>query len=109
MDEVLVEVVDVLDHAVGQVGRDADVVEDREVLDELAEADAAGVRADGHPELRREQDHRERLVHASEPARVDLAERRSPRAWRSCLNITRLWTCSPVATRIGAIARAIAA
>ena len=30
-------------------------------------------------------------------------------AWNSCLNITRLWTCSPVATRIGATARAIAA
>ena len=30
-------------------------------------------------------------------------------AWRSCLNITRLWTCSPVATRIGATPRAIAA
>ena len=25
-------------------------------------------------------------------------------AWRSCLNMTRLWACSPVATRIGATA-----
>ena len=26
-------------------------------------------------------------------------------AWNSCLKITRFWTCSPVATRIGAISR----
>ena len=30
-------------------------------------------------------------------------------AWSSCLNMIRLWTCSPVATRMGATPRAIAA
>ena len=30
-------------------------------------------------------------------------------AWNSCFHITRLWTCSPVATLMGAIARAMAA
>src|SRR5918992_338297 len=32
-----------------------------------------------------------------------------PPACRNCLNITRFWQCSPVATAIGATARAIAA
>ena len=36
-------------------------------------AEAAGVRAHRHAELRREQQHREHLVDAAEPARVDLA------------------------------------
>ena len=51
-----------------------DVVEHREVLDELAEADAAGVRAHRHAELRGHQDDGEVFVHAAEPAAVDLAE-----------------------------------
>ena len=53
VEEVLVEVVDVLDHPTLERAADADVVEDREVLDELAQADAAGVRADRDAELGR--------------------------------------------------------
>src|SRR4051794_4893109 len=46
VDEVLVEVVDVLDHPAVELAADGDVVEDGEVLDELAQADSTGVRAD---------------------------------------------------------------
>ena len=49
---MLVEVVDELGDPAVQAARDGDVVEDRQVLDELAQADAAGVRADRDAELR---------------------------------------------------------
>ena len=98
------EVVDVLDHPALERPADRDVVDGREVLDELAQPDAAGVRADRHAELRRQQQDRDDLVDAAQPAGVDLADVRSRRPARNCLNMTRLWTCSPVATRIGATA-----
>ena len=41
--EVLMQVVNVFDHAVLQAATDPDVVEDREVLDMFAESDTAGV------------------------------------------------------------------
>ena len=69
VDEVLVQVVDVLDHAaVGGAG-DGEVVEHREVLDELAQPDAARVRADRQPELGREQEDRDVLVDPRDPGR----------------------------------------
>ena len=55
-----------------------DVVEGGQVLDELAQADATGVRADGHPELGGQQQDRDDLVDATEPARVDLADAEGP-------------------------------
>ena len=78
--------------------RDGDVVEDREVLHILAQPDAAGVRAYRHAELRRHQQHRQDLVDAAEPATT--WQNSIGRAWRNCLNITRFWQCSPVATPI---------
>ena len=71
---MLVQVVDPLDDAVLERAADGDVVEEREVLDVLAEADAARVRADRDAELRRQQQHRDRLVHAADAARVELAD-----------------------------------
>ena len=71
---MLVQVVDELADAVLERRADRDVVEHRHVLHVLAEPDAAGVRADGHAELRREQDDREHLVDAAEPAAVELAD-----------------------------------
>ena len=53
VDEVLVEVVDELGDAVVHPARHRDVVEHRQVLHQLAQADAAGVRTERHPELRR--------------------------------------------------------
>ena len=50
----------------------AQEVEHREVLHVLAQADAAGVRADGHLELGGEEEDGEHLVDAAEPAAVDL-------------------------------------
>src|SRR5204863_6084595 len=73
VDEMLVQVIDELADAVVERGSDCDVVEHRHVLRVLAEADAAGVRADRYPELRREQHDRKHLVHAPEPAAVELA------------------------------------
>jgi len=71
---MLVEVVHVLEHAVLQRGAHPDVVEDREVLHVLAEAHAARVRADRHPEPGRHQEHRQDRVDATQAAAVDLAE-----------------------------------
>src|SRR5204863_106319 len=48
-------------------------VERREVLDELAEPNAARVRAHRHAELGGEQQHRDDLVHTAQPAGIDLA------------------------------------
>ena len=69
---MLVEVVDVLDHAPVHRARHGDVVEHREVLHRLAQADAAGVRAHGHAELRGEQQVGDVLVDAADPGGVDL-------------------------------------
>ena len=71
---MLVEVVDVLDHPPLERAAHADVVDDREVLDELAQSHAARVRTDGDAELGRHEEHGNDLVHAAEPARVDLAD-----------------------------------
>ena len=72
--EVLVQVIDVFDHASFHRPGHGDVVEHRQMLHVLAQADAAGVRTHRDAELRREQDHGEVLVHAAEAAAVDLTE-----------------------------------
>src|SRR5258708_11599978 len=74
VDEVFVQVVDEFARTVFQGSADRDVVEDRQVLDVLTESDAAGVRADGHTELRRQQQDGQHLVDATQPAAADLAE-----------------------------------
>src|SRR5256886_3686880 len=74
MHEVLVQVIHVFHHAILERGADRDVVEHREVLHVLAQPHAAGVRADGDAELRGEQQHRQHLVDAAQPAAVDLTE-----------------------------------
>ena len=68
------EVVDVLDHPALERAADAHVVDDRQVLDQLAQSDAAGVRADRDAELGRHEQDRQDLVDAAEPAGVDLAD-----------------------------------
>src|SRR5882762_6600729 len=72
--EMLVQVIDVLDHAAVHRARDRDVVEHRQVLHVLAQPDAAGMRADRHAESRGEQDDRQVFVDPAEAATVDLAE-----------------------------------
>src|SRR5256712_11738818 len=74
IDEVLVEMIDVLEHAVLQRSGHRDVVDERDVLHVLAQPDASGMRADRYAELRGHQQHGEDLVYAAEAARVDLAE-----------------------------------
>ena len=73
-EEVLVKVVDELDDAVIHGGGDAEEIEDGEVLDVLAEADAAGVRADGDVELCGEEDDSQILVDAGYAAAVELKD-----------------------------------
>ena len=51
MNEMFVKVADEFGDASVERRRHGDVVEHREVLDELAQADAAGVRTDRHAEL----------------------------------------------------------
>src|SRR5260370_7189204 len=79
LQEVLVQVIDVLENAILQRSRDTNVVDEREVLRELAEAHATRVGADGNPELGCHEHHREKLVNATDPAAVDLTEPDGPR------------------------------
>ena len=72
VDEVLVQVVDVLDHPAVDRAADREEVEHGQVLHHLAQADAAGVRADRHAELGRQQQDRDVLVDPADPAGVDL-------------------------------------
>src|SRR5690242_11479972 len=62
LDEVLVQVVDELARAVLEGAGHRDVVEEGEMLHVLAEAYPAGVWADRHAELRRQQQHSQHLV-----------------------------------------------
>ena len=85
---MLVQMIHVFDDALLERRADADVVEDREVLDVLAEPDASGMRADGNAEPGRQQQHRQHLVHATEPAASIWQNPMAP-ACMSCLNMTR--------------------
>src|SRR6187455_1225251 len=49
--EMLVQVIDILDHPALHRTADRDVIEHRQMLDVLAETDAAGVRTHRHAEL----------------------------------------------------------
>ena len=91
-----------------EVGGDRDVVEGTEVLGQLVQAGAATVGADGHAEVGGHEQHAQDLVDATQPAGVGW-QKWSASAWKNCLKVTWLATCSPVATRMGAMARAMAA
>ena len=70
--EVLVQMIDVLDHSILHAAAHRDVVEERQMLHVLAETDAAGMRTNRDSELRRHEQHRDDLVHSAETAAVDL-------------------------------------
>src|SRR6266545_2050179 len=72
--EVLVQVIDVFEDALIERRANADVIKDRQMLNILAQADTAGMRADRHAELGRHQQHRQHLVDPAEPAGVDLTK-----------------------------------
>src|SRR5207302_9571824 len=74
MREVLVQMVDILDDPILERAADADVVEDREMLHVLAQANATGVRTDGDAELGCEEQYGDHFVHAAQPAAIDLAK-----------------------------------
>ena len=108
VDEVLVQVVDVLDRPAVLLAADGDEVEHRQVLDQLAQADAAGVRADRDANLAAS--NRIATFSFTPPTRqASICTTSRAPACISCLKITRFCTCSPVATRIGAMADRIAA
>ncbi len=67
---------------------DTDLVDHREVLHVLAQPDAARVRPDRDAELVGEEQHREELVHAAQPAGVGLGGADRP-AWKSCFQVTK--------------------
>ena len=71
---MLVKVIDPFDNPVLERAADRDIVEKRQVLHVLAETDSARVRADWNPELRGEKKDRDRLVHASDSAGIELAD-----------------------------------
>ena len=68
------EVVDVFDDTPFGASTDGDEVEHRQVPHELAQPDATRMRADPNPELRREQEDRDVLVHPADPGGVDLQD-----------------------------------
>src|ERR1700694_4121901 len=74
MNEVFVEVIDELDDSVLERGRDTEEVEDRQVLDVLAQAYSAGVGADGDVEFGGEEDDGEVLVDSGDGAGVELED-----------------------------------
>ena len=107
--EVLVQLVDVLDHP---------VLAGRRRSRCSRSATGAGRTPRGRPrrragtpgcsKLRGQQQHGEHLVDAAQTAGVDLADAQPP-ACMNCLNMMRFWQCSPVAIRIGATSRAMRA
>lgn len=74
MNKVFVEMVDVFEDAALCGCRDTDVVNEGEVLDVFAEADATGVWADRHIEFLGHQEDREDFIDTGDTARVDLAK-----------------------------------
>src|SRR5215469_13652756 len=74
IDEVLVQMVDEFQHPALHAGADADEIDHRQMLDIFAEADAAGMRADGNAELLRQEQDRQHLVDPAQAAGIDLAE-----------------------------------
>jgi hypothetical protein len=71
---MLVQVIDPFDNPVLERAANRDIVEKRQVLHVLAETDSARVRAHWNPELRSEKKDRDRLVHASDSAGIELAD-----------------------------------
>ena len=108
IDEVLVQMVDELGDPVLQGPRDRDVVEDRQVLHELAQPDPAGVGTDRDAELAAMK-YTDRIS-LTLPRRAASSWQKSiASAWNICLNSTRFMPCSPVATPIGETALRMAA
>ena len=71
---MLVQMIDVFEHATFERPRHADVIEQRNMLHVLAQADAARMRTHRHAELRGHQQHDEHFVQTAETATVDLTE-----------------------------------
>src|SRR4030095_2357007 len=74
MDKVLVQVIDVFNNSIIKASTDGDVVENRQMLNVLAQADTTSVRTNRHAKLRRHQYHCHHLVHAAQAATIDLAK-----------------------------------
>src|SRR5262245_32409534 len=70
IEKVLVQMRRVLRAASRRGCADGDVVDESDMLDVLAQAEAAGVRAHRHTEVRGEQQHGEHLVQTAEPAGI---------------------------------------
>src|SRR5436309_1744292 len=68
--EMLVQVVGVLGGAVVELAADGDVINDRDVLDVLAETEAAGMGTHGHAELGGQQQYGKHLVEAAQPTGI---------------------------------------
>ncbi len=109
VEELLVQVVHVLEDPVLKGGTDVDVVEDREVLHVLAQADAARVRADGHLKLPGHQEGTERTSLTPPRRQASTWQKLMAFACRSCLKRMRFWQCSPVTTPTGDTASEIRA
>jgi hypothetical protein len=98
--KVLVQVVDVFDSAAGQTAGDGDVVEHRQVLDGLAQSDTAAWGQTGTPNVAASN---KMAMFSFTPATrlASICRTESAPACSICLKITRLATCSPVATGRG--------
>src|SRR5579885_1103922 len=74
MHEMLVQMIGKFRHPALQAPAHADIVDKRQMLRVLAQADSAGVRTHGNIEFRREQHDCQRFAESTEPATIQLAE-----------------------------------
>src|SRR5947209_3177506 len=74
---MLMEVIDIFDQSILHRCSTSNIIPDRKVLDELAQPDASGVRANRNVELLCEQIHRQNLIHSAQPARINQHRRTS--------------------------------
>ena len=78
-DEVLVEMVDELDHPALAAAGNSHRIEHRQMLHEFAQSDSARVGTDRYTEAGREEQDRNVLVDAGHTGRIDLQDLQCPR------------------------------
>ena len=71
--EMLVEVIEYVDHALLQRAANGNIVKHREMLDMFAEPHTASMRADRYAKFRRQQQDSQHLIDIAHPKGVDLA------------------------------------
>ena len=71
---MFVQMIDILRNPIVERCAYGDIVEERKMLNVLAQPDPAGMGTDRHTEFRRHENHGEHFVDPSQPTTVDLTE-----------------------------------